>query len=143
EGRSARCRGGARRSGIRKDARRHTGPRRGHHGRTCQAQRQEARGHAVRLRPGALLPQGVTVRRKFNIRDPQVMALSAGAVVLLVLLYFVFRDRPATQAECKEMLEHYLDMTIELDPELAKLPPEQQAAAREMKRAIRTTDKAF
>jgi hypothetical protein len=71
------------------------------------------------------------------------MALGAGGVVLLLVLFFAFRDRAATPAECKEMLDRYIDMTIEIDPELAKLPPAQQGPAREMKRAIRTADKSF
>lgn len=70
-------------------------------------------------------------------------AIAGATLVVVALLYFAFRDRPATRAECTEMLEHYIDMTIAEDPELAKLPPERQAPAREMKRAIRTGDARF
>ena len=70
-------------------------------------------------------------------------ATAGAALLVAVLLYFGFRDRPATRAECTEMLEHYIDMTIAADPELAKLPPDRQAPAREMKRAIRAGDTSF
>ncbi|HWL89573.1 MAG TPA: hypothetical protein VNO21_27405 [Polyangiaceae bacterium] len=41
------------------------------------------------------------------------------------------------------MLDRYIDMSMEADPELAHLAPAQRDVAREMKRAIRRTDRAF
>ncbi|MBX3228065.1 MAG: hypothetical protein KIT84_27430 [Labilithrix sp.] len=42
----------------------------------------------------------------------------------------------ATKEQCSEMLDKYLDMTIESDPSLADLPPAEARAAREMKKAL-------
>jgi hypothetical protein len=41
------------------------------------------------------------------------------------------------------MLDHYLDMAIGADPELAKLPPAQQAPVREMKKALKKGERSY
>ena len=52
-------------------------------------------------------------------------------------------DRSVTSTECTEMLDHYIDMEIASDPQLAPLPAAQQAAAREMKMAIKKGEKSY
>ena len=49
----------------------------------------------------------------------------------------------ATKAQCGEMLDKYLDMTIAADPSLADLTPSQQNAAREMKKALRKSEPSY
>lgn len=49
----------------------------------------------------------------------------------------------ATKAQCTEMLDHYLDMTIAADPSLADLSPAQANAAREMKKALRKDEPSY
>ena len=49
----------------------------------------------------------------------------------------------ATRAQCNEMLDKYLDMTIESDPDLANLPRVEANAAREMKKALRKSEPAY
>ncbi len=46
-------------------------------------------------------------------------------------------------AECTEMLDRYLDMTIGADPSLANLPPSQQKIARDMKKEVKKGDKSY
>jgi len=72
-----------------------------------------------------------------------ILGAGAAAVLLLVGLVLLLRDRAATHAQCTEMLDRYIDMTIDADPELARLTPAQREAAREMKRAIRKGEKSF
>lgn len=48
-----------------------------------------------------------------------------------------------TPAECTEMLDRYVDMSIAADPELAKLPPAQSEAVREMKRALKKAEPSY
>ncbi len=62
---------------------------------------------------------------------------------LSVLLLASACNRKATRAECTEMLEKYLDMTIAGDPTLADLPPAEARAAREMKKALRKAEPAY
>lgn len=51
-------------------------------------------------------------------------------------------NRKATREQCNEMLERYVDMTIE-PGETQNLTPPQVAAIREMKKAIRKSEPAF
>lgn len=51
--------------------------------------------------------------------------------------------RKVTRAECTEMLDRYIDMTIAGDPSLADLPPGEARAAREMKKALRKGDPRY
>jgi len=74
----------------------------------------------------------------------RVALVGGGCVGLLVIaLVLLLRARSVTRAQCTEMLDHYIDMSIDADPELAHLSPAQRDAAREMKRAIRKTEKTF
>jgi hypothetical protein len=49
----------------------------------------------------------------------------------------------ATPADCGAMIDHYLDMTIAADPELANLPPDEAKAAREMKKTLRKAEPSY
>lgn len=49
----------------------------------------------------------------------------------------------ATKAQCSEMLDKYLDMTIAADPSLADLTPAEATAAREMKKALRKNEPSY
>jgi hypothetical protein len=46
-------------------------------------------------------------------------------------------------AECGEMLDRYLDMTIAADPALTSLPPAQAKIARDMKREVKKADASY
>lgn len=61
----------------------------------------------------------------------------------LLALTLLACNRKAQRAECTEMLDHYLDMTIAAQPDLQDLPPEQARAAREMKRALRKAEPSY
>lgn len=43
----------------------------------------------------------------------------------------------ATREECREILEHYIDLSLQADPELEGLPPPQAEAVRKIKRAVK------
>src|SRR5690606_13896313 len=62
--------------------------------------------------------------------------------IALVLLAVACRGK-ASRDECAEMLDKYLDMVIAQEPELAALPPDQAAAAREMKRVVRKSEPSY
>lgn len=49
----------------------------------------------------------------------------------------------ASKKDCEEMLDKYLDMVMGEDPELGKLPPEQQKTVRDMKRAVRKGEPSY
>lgn len=49
----------------------------------------------------------------------------------------------ATPEECREILERYIDLSLEADPELQKLPPPQARAVRDMKRAVKLGDGSY
>ena len=51
--------------------------------------------------------------------------------------------RKVTPAECTQMLDRYVDMTIAADPQLAALPPAQAEIARDMKREVKKADKSY
>jgi hypothetical protein len=46
-------------------------------------------------------------------------------------------------ADCREMLDRYIDMTLEANPQTRDLPPAQAAAAREMKKAVKKAEPAY
>jgi hypothetical protein len=46
-------------------------------------------------------------------------------------------------AECTEMLDHYVDMTIAGDPQLAGLPAGQAAVVRDMKKELKKGEKSY
>jgi len=48
----------------------------------------------------------------------------------------------ATRAECTDMLDRYVDMTVAGEPELAEMPPEARAA-REVKKALRKGEASY
>lgn len=60
-----------------------------------------------------------------------------------VLSLAVACNGKATRAQCTEMLDRYVDMTIAGDPTLADLSPEESRAAREMKRALRKAEPGY
>ncbi len=49
----------------------------------------------------------------------------------------------ADKKDCEEMLDRYLDMVMAGEPDMAKLSPQQQKVAREMKRAIRKSEPSY
>jgi hypothetical protein len=63
-------------------------------------------------------------------------------VVVIGALLVACRGK-ASREECAQMIERYLDLVIADDPDLAKLPPKQQAAAREMKRELKLGDARY
>ena len=74
-------------------------------------------------------------------RHPSVPAFLFGLAALAVLASCK-RGQPSP-AECAEMLDRYLDMTIAADPTLASLPPSQEKIAREMKRELKKGEKSY
>lgn len=48
-----------------------------------------------------------------------------------------------TRAECTEMLDRYIDMTVAGEPGLADLPEAEARAARDMKKALRKGDSRY
>ena len=52
-------------------------------------------------------------------------------------------SRPATREDCHEILERYIDLSLETDPELQKLPPPQARAVRDMKRAVKLGEESY
>jgi hypothetical protein len=48
-----------------------------------------------------------------------------------------------TRAECTEMLDKYIDMTVSGEPATADLSPAEARAAREMKKALRKGDARY
>lgn len=49
----------------------------------------------------------------------------------------------ATHEDCREILERYIDLSLEADPELQKLPPPQARAVRDMKRAVKLGEASY
>jgi hypothetical protein len=87
-------------------------------------------------------------RRLLEGAPPNVRKLVVGAAALVGLGLVVWiasssSNRKVTHAECTEMIDHYLDMAIGADPELAKLPPAQQGPVREMKKALKKGEKSY
>lgn len=52
-------------------------------------------------------------------------------------------DARATDAQCKEMLDHYVDMTVAGDPSLADLGPEQSRTVQATMKARRKAAPAY
>jgi hypothetical protein len=52
-------------------------------------------------------------------------------------------NRKASPADCTEMLDRYIDMTLAADPQTKDLPPAQAAAAREMKKAVKKAEPSY
>ena len=48
-----------------------------------------------------------------------------------------------TAADCTEMLDRYVDMSIAADPALAPLTPAQATAVRDMKKAVKKAEKSY
>jgi hypothetical protein len=63
-------------------------------------------------------------------------------VVATVSLGGCRRGQPSA-AECTEMLDRYVDMTIAADPTLATLPPSQEKIARDMKKEVKKGEKSY
>jgi len=49
----------------------------------------------------------------------------------------------ATRAQCTEMLDRYVDMTVAAEPSLSDLSPTEARAAREMKKALRKGEASY
>jgi hypothetical protein len=77
------------------------------------------------------------------VRKLAPVAAALGGLALVVWIASGSCNRKVTHAECTEMLDHYLDMAIGADPELAKLPPAQQAPVREMKKALKKGERSY
>lgn len=78
------------------------------------------------------------------------VALSSGLARLAGLgglaglgLVLVACNGKASRADCTEMLDKYLEMTISADEGLAELSPAEQQAAREMKKALRKGEPSY
>lgn len=64
-------------------------------------------------------------------------AFTAATLATLTLLGC---NGKVTRAECTEMLDKYIDMTVAAEPDLADLPEAEARAARDMKKALRKSD---
>ncbi len=62
---------------------------------------------------------------------------------VLSLSFALACNGKVTRAECTEMLDKYIDMTVSGDPALADLPAREALAAREMKKALRKGDPRY
>ena len=70
----------------------------------------------------------------------------AGRVAAVLAVGFALagcRKGGPSPAECGEMLDRYLDMTIAADPALASLPPAQGEIARAMKKETKKGDESY
>ncbi len=65
------------------------------------------------------------------------------ALLLFLPLLLACKEEHATKKDCDKMVEHYLDLTILADPQLARLPKEEAAAVREVKRALKGGEKGY
>jgi len=83
----------------------------------------------------------LSLQRNRPLRPAAVALLAAAGLAASAVLSGC--DRKATRAECTEMIDHYVDILIADDPELAKLPPAQQAPAREVKKAIKKSERSY
>lgn len=72
------------------------------------------------------------------------MSRFTAAVSLFLLLASVSGcGGRATREDCREILERYIDLSLEADPELQKLPPPQARAVRDMKRAVKLAEESY
>ena len=62
---------------------------------------------------------------------------------LLPLTALGCRSGKLKPAECMQMLDRYVDMTIAGDPKLAHLPAAQAAVVRDMKREVKKGEKSY
>jgi hypothetical protein len=62
---------------------------------------------------------------------------------VLAVVFLAACHGKATKGDCAKMIDHYLDLVLSEDPSLAKLPPEQLAAARSMKRELKLGEKNY
>lgn len=76
------------------------------------------------------------------MQDRVSIPLPAAALLALGLAAFGCRGK-ATSEECDQMLDRYLTMTIQRDPELARLSPREQEAAKAMKAALKKQEPSF
>src|SRR6185312_6813655 len=100
---------------------------------------REGRGAGVEVHDAGharLDSTGATVlkRQPMPSRGLQLFAFFAALVALSAC------KRKVTPAECTQMLDRYIDMTIAADPQLAALPPAQAEIARDMKRETKKAD---
>jgi hypothetical protein len=68
--------------------------------------------------------------------------LVCAALAALALLAASCKRR-VSPAECTQMLDRYVDMTLAADPQTRDLPPAQAAAAREMKKAVKKAEPSY
>lgn len=81
--------------------------------------------------------------RLSNLPSRLVLGGTVLGAVVLALALAGSCNRKVTRVECTEMIDHYLDMSIGEDPELAKLPPAQQGPVREMKKALKKGEHSY
>jgi hypothetical protein len=62
---------------------------------------------------------------------------------LLFALLFCACSKKIQPHECEQMLDRYIDMIALADPAAANLPPDQAAAAREMKRTLKKAEARY
>lgn len=79
------------------------------------------------------------MRACFNSPAPFTNVL---AVLALVLGSSACKGKLKPE-ECTEMLDRYVDMTIQGDPQLASLPVAQAAVVREMKKEVKKGEKSY
>lgn len=65
------------------------------------------------------------------------------APVTLATLTLLGCNGKVTRAECTEMLDRYIDMTVAGEPGLADLPEAEARAARDIKKALRKGDTRY
>jgi hypothetical protein len=63
--------------------------------------------------------------------------------VLSLPLMFVACNGKVTRAECTEMLDRYIDMTVAGEPGISDLPASEARAARDIKKALRKGDARY
>jgi len=69
--------------------------------------------------------------------------MSARVLFLLAALSAAACHRKASPADCTQMLDRYIDMTLAADPMTRDLPPSQAAAAREIKKAVKKAEPSY
>ncbi len=82
------------------------------------------------------------MKRGARLRARTTRASCAGLVVISATLLGGCRGK-VTHAECMEMLDRYVDMSIAADPSLAGLTPQQAADVRDMKKAVKKGEKSY
>lgn len=77
------------------------------------------------------------------LRDVNRLVLPGFVVLLMLLMLLMACNGKATREQCGEMLDKYIDMTMEAEPGLVDLPPAEARAAREMKKALRRAEPSY